>query len=142
MKQSISIFLTVSILLILMSCRQNKVGNEGSMTGLAFPYQAYLDNMGENEYFPTIGNDGQGFDAISHNIVYPEMPDTLSLSLYADSLLQFYNMILAFKEFARLATTYNIVRNSECMFGNNGNLEDMELFYSVFQSEKSSNSEN
>lgn len=84
MKQSISIFLTVSNLLILISCRQNKVGNEGSMTALAFPYQAYLDNMGENEYFPTIGNDGQGFDAISHNIVYPEMPDTLSLSLYAD----------------------------------------------------------
>ncbi len=100
MKQSISIFLTVSILLILMSCRQNKVGNEGSMTGLAFPYQAYLDNMEENEYFPTIGNDGQGFDAISHNIVYPEMPDTLSLSLYADSLLQFYNMILAFNTMA------------------------------------------
>ena len=83
-----------------MSCRQNKVGNEGSMTGLAFPYQAYLDNMEENEYFPTIGNDGQGFDAISHNIVYPEMPDTLSLSLYADSLLQFYNMILAFNTMA------------------------------------------
>lgn len=42
---------------------------------------------------------------------------------------------LAFKEFARLTTTYNIVRNSECMFGNNGNLEEIVLFYSVLHPE-------
>lgn len=40
------------------------------------------------------------------------------------------------KEFVRLTITYNIIRNSECMIGNNGNLEEMELFYAVLESEK------
>lgn len=62
----------------------------------AFPYQTYLDSMGEDEYFPTIGDDGGGFAAISNNIRYPEMPDTLALSHFADSLLQLYNIAIAF----------------------------------------------
>lgn len=66
----------------------------------AFPYQTYLDSIGEDEYFPTIGEDGAGFDAISNKIRYPEMPDTLSLSHFADSLLQFYNVAIAFNTVA------------------------------------------
>lgn len=66
----------------------------------AFPYQTYLDSIGEDEYFPTIGDDGGGFDAICNNIRYPEMPDTLSLSHFADSLLQFYNVAIAFNTVA------------------------------------------
>lgn len=66
----------------------------------SFPYQAYLDSMGEDEYFPIIGEDVAGFDAISNNICYPEMPDTLSLSHFADSLLQFYNIAIAFNTVA------------------------------------------
>lgn len=66
----------------------------------AFPYQTYLDSIGEDEYFPTIGDDGGGFDAICKNIRYPEMPDTLSLSHFADSLLQFYNVAIAFNTVA------------------------------------------
>lgn len=66
----------------------------------SFPYQAYLDSMGEDEYFPTIGDDGGGFAAISNNIRYPEMPDTLALSHFADSLLQLYNIAIAFNTVA------------------------------------------
>ena len=93
-------FLTATALLLLISCGQNKTDSESKMSELPFPYQVYLDSIGENESFPTIGNDGQGFNAISQNIVYPELPDTLSLSHYADSLLQFYNIVLAFNTMA------------------------------------------
>lgn len=66
----------------------------------AFPYQTYLDSIGEDEYVPTIGDDGSGFAAISNNIRYPEMPDTLSSSNFADSLLQLYNIVIAFNTVA------------------------------------------
>ena len=78
-------FLTAIALLLLISCGQNKTDSESKMSELPFPYQVYLDSIGENESFPTIGNDGQGFNAISQNIVYPELPDTLSLSHYEDT---------------------------------------------------------
>lgn len=93
-------FLLATSMLLLFSCCQSKTDHDSKMPELPFPYQGYLDDIGEDEYFPTIGNDGQGFDAISHNIVYPELPDTLSLSYYADSLLQFYNSALAFNTMA------------------------------------------
>ena len=63
-----------------------------------FPYQSYLDSIRED--FPTIGADGGGFNAISHNIRYPEMPDTLRLSPIADTLMQIYNVTLAFNTMA------------------------------------------
>jgi hypothetical protein len=66
----------------------------------AFPYQAYLDSIGEDEVSPTIGDDGQGFNAISHNIRYPAIPGSLKISTFADSLLQYYNIALAFNSMA------------------------------------------
>lgn len=93
-------FLIATSFIFLISCSQHKVDSGRTQAGLSFPYQTYLDNMGEDECFPTIGNDGQGFDAISHNMVYPNLPDTLSLSHFADSLLQFYNIVLAFNTMA------------------------------------------
>lgn len=66
----------------------------------SFPYQAYLDSMGEDQWAPNIGDDGEGFESISHKIRYPEMPDTLTLSHFADSLLQCYNIALAFNTMA------------------------------------------
>lgn len=74
-------------------------------------------------------------DSAMYNLFYNQMRNQVAL-VYIAHLKTHYHDKLAFKEFARLTITYNIVRNSECMFGNNGNLEDMELFYSVFQSEK------
>lgn len=59
------------------------------------PYQEYLDSIGKDDSFPTIGDDGEGFNAISHHIRYPEIPDTMSISQFADSLLQFYNIAIA-----------------------------------------------
>lgn len=56
--------------------------------------------------------------------------------VYIAHLKTHYLDKLAFKEFVRLTITYNIIRNSECMIGNNGNLEEMELFYAVLESEK------
>lgn len=89
---------------ILFSCSQNKAA-ETSKDDLSFPYQSYLDNMDEDEMFPTIGLDGQGFDPITKNIEYPELPDSLSSSLFADSLLQFYNVVLAYNTMAYDAGT-------------------------------------
>lgn len=65
-----------------------------------FPYQSYLDSIGEDEVSPTIGDDGQGFNAISHNIRYPAIPGSLKISTFADSLLQYYNIALAFNSMA------------------------------------------
>lgn len=87
--------------LVLSSCGGNtKINREVRIP--SFPYQAYLDSLEaqEDEVFPTIGDDGNGFNAISHKIRYPEMPDTLSLSHFADSLLQCYNIAIAFNTMA------------------------------------------
>lgn len=100
MKKSMRFCIIATALLLLISCGQNKAVGQGNIYELAFPYQAYLDSVGDGESFPTIGNDGKGFNAISHNIVYPELPSNLSASLYADSLLQFYNIALAFNTMA------------------------------------------
>lgn len=99
MKNRVNLIFLALLAYMLYACN----GNKESFTDLkvpAFPYQTYLDFIGEDESFPTIGNDGGGFDAISNNICYPEMPDTLSLSLFADSLLQFYNVAIAFNTIA------------------------------------------
>lgn len=80
MKNRVNLIFLALLAYMLYACN----GNKESFTDLkvpAFPYQTYLDSIGEDESFPTIGNDGGGFDAISNNICYPEMPDTLSLSL-------------------------------------------------------------
>lgn len=65
-----------------------------------FPYQVFLDSMSPDESFPNIGDDGNGFAAISHKISYIELPDSLSLSHFADSLLLFYNTSIAFNTIA------------------------------------------
>lgn len=100
MNKSIRFFFSVTALFFLISCGHNNRGSKSKMDELSFPYQEYLDSISEDEIFPTIGNDGNGFNAISHNIVYPELSDSLSLSNYADSLLQFYNIILAYNTMA------------------------------------------
>ena len=99
MNKSVNLIFTSLLVCILGSCSNNKE-SPVELKAPAFPYQTYLDSIGEDESFPTIGNDGSGFDAISNNICYPEMPDTLSSSLFADSLLQFYNMAIAFNTIA------------------------------------------
>ena len=61
-----------------------------------FPYQSYLEVRDSVTDTPIIGEDGNGFAPISHHIRYPELPDSLKHNLMADSLLQFYNVGLAF----------------------------------------------
>ena len=113
---SMRIFVIVTSLLLLISCGHNRV-SDSKVDKLSFPYQSYLDNMGEDEYFPTIGNDGKGFNAISDNIVYPELPDSLSESLYADSLLQFYNAVIAFNTMAYDVGTAERYMDEQADFG-------------------------
>lgn len=99
MKNPLNLIFLALLAYMLYACN----GHKESSTVLkvpAFPYQTYLDSIGEDEYFPTIGHDGGGFDAISNNICYPDMPDTLSLSHFADSLILFYNAALAFNTIA------------------------------------------
>ena len=110
------IFVTVTSLLLLISCGHNRV-SDSNVDELSFPYQTYLDNMGADEYFPTIGNDGKGFNAISDNIVYPELPDSLSESLYADSLLKFYNAVIAFNTMAYDVGTAERYMDEQADFG-------------------------
>ena len=95
----LKIITIISVLWMLLSCD----GSNSAQRKLLipqFPYQAYLDSMGEDQWAPNIGDDGEGFEAISHKIRYPEMPDTLTLSHFADSLLQCYNIALAFNTMA------------------------------------------
>lgn len=84
---------------VLTGCNGAKA-NAPEMKVPEFPYQEYLDESDDNDGFPSIGDDGHGFNAISHKIRYPEMPDSLSGSLFADSLLQFYNVVSAFNTIA------------------------------------------
>lgn len=65
-----------------------------------FPYQAFLNSVSDDSYFPIIGDDGDGFNAICHKIRYPKIPLTLHLSHFADSLLQIYNICLAYNSIA------------------------------------------
>ena len=100
MKCLFKLIAIVPMLWVLLSCDgSNKAQQEPIIP--EFPYQAYLDARDEeDQWFPTIGDDGDGFNAISHKIRYPEMPDSLKLSSFADSLLQCYNMALAFNTMA------------------------------------------
>lgn len=93
-----------ALTIMLCSCHKNKQQTKESTESQTetqqlqfpvFPYQAYLDAAEDNE-FPEIEDDGRGFEAICHKIRYPQVPDTLKLNLFADSLLQFYNFVLAF----------------------------------------------
>lgn len=85
--------------LMLFSCDNGKINREDVCPPM-FPYQSYIDSMGEKDIFPNIGDDGEGFNALSQNIHYPVMPDTLELSHFADSLLQYYNIHLAYNTMA------------------------------------------
>lgn len=73
---------------------------EDSVQAPPFPYESYLEKMDENQDFPRIGDDGEGFNAISHKIKYPEIPVELSMDSFADSLLLMYNINLAFNAIA------------------------------------------
>ena len=97
MKKFIHCLLITLFACHLYACNSNNSNKESyvELEVPAFPYQTYLDSIGEGEWFPNIGDDGYGFDAISNNIIYPEMPDIISSSQFADSLLQFYNMAIA-----------------------------------------------
>lgn len=99
MKNRVNLLFLALLAYILYACNGNKESSS-DLKVPAFPYQTYLDSIGDDETFPTIGDDGGGFDAISNNICYPVMPDTLSLSHFADSLLQFYNVAIAFNTIA------------------------------------------
>lgn len=87
MNYLLKIVAIVSLLWMLLSCDGNNKGQRALLIP-SFPYQVYLDSMVEDQWAPNIGDDGEGFEAISHKIRYPEMLDTLTLSHFADSLLQ------------------------------------------------------
>lgn len=99
MKSLLIICVTIPLFTLLVACN-DKTDGQRKLIIPKFPYQAYLDSMGEDQCSPIIGDDGEGFNAISNKIRYPEMPDTLKLSHFADSLLQCYNIALAFNTMA------------------------------------------
>lgn len=99
MNSLLKIIALISLLWMLLSCDGSNSARRELLIP-QFPYQVYLDSMGEDQWSPNIGDDGEGFVAISHKIRYPEMPDTLTLSHFVDSLLQCYNIALAFNTMA------------------------------------------
>jgi len=92
-------------------CSHNKT--EDRIQAPPFPYEYYLELSEEDQVFPKIGYDGEGFDAISDNIRYPELPAELSLSHFADSLLLMYNTTLAFNTMAYDISTAERYINEE-----------------------------
>lgn len=64
------------------------------------PNPTYLDSINGDDYNPEVGDDDDGFNAISNKIRYPELPQDLSTNLFADSLLQVYNTVLAYNTMA------------------------------------------
>lgn len=99
MNKLVSLIFLLIVLLTASACN-NRSSREGYVIAPTFPYDSYLESIGEDEAFPTIGYDGQGFDGISNHIRYPEIPDTLSHSNFADSLMQYYNIALAYNTMA------------------------------------------
>ncbi len=97
MKTTLSV--SLAILAISLASCTNKKQSENIQVP-SFPYESYLVQIQENGCPPIIGDDGNGFNAISHKIRYPEIPDTLNLSPFADSLLLMYNTCLAFNTMA------------------------------------------
>lgn len=91
-----SIYAIVAI--VASACSHN--AKEERIQAPSFPYESYLEFTEENQTSPNIGDDGEGFEAISNKIRYPELPAELSLSHFADSLLLLYNTALAFNTMA------------------------------------------
>ena len=116
----------VVIVVTIVSCGNKTPDDE--LRAPQFPYQSYLDSVdaNEDEIFPTIGDDGNGFNAISHKIRYPQIPDSLSLNHFADSLLQFYNIVLAFNTMA-----YDIGTAERYMSESDSGLEQADALYSI-----------
>lgn len=126
MKQILFASLFAMLVFALLSC-SNK-NNDTAPEVPPFPYQEYLDSMGEDDYFPTIGDDGDGFNAISDKIRYPELPSTLSFNLFADSLLQMYNTILAFNTLAYdISTAERYMEESDFERGHADVIESINL---------------
>lgn len=97
---AVAVVVGVAMAMCVMSCRGVEKKGVTEPEVPQFPYQSYLDSVAEDGDFPVIGDDGGGFNAISHKMRYPIVPDTLKLSSFADSLLQLYNMALAFNTLA------------------------------------------
>lgn len=90
----------------------------------AFPYQAILDSCDDN-VFPEIGNDGEGFDPITNNIEYCHIPDSLQGNTLVDSLSLYYNIVLAYNTVAYdISTTSRYCEDSDF---------DAELYASAIQ---------
>lgn len=98
MKKLILRALMATLVFSILACSKKDIVSNAAIP--AFPYEEYLDSISETGNFPLIGDDGRGFDAISNKIRYAELPEKLSSNLFADSLLQLYNLALAFNTVA------------------------------------------
>lgn len=83
----------------------------------AFPYESYFGQLSEYQTCVEIGDDGEGFNAISHKIRYPEVSAESGSSQFADSLLLLYNTSLAYNTMAYDVSTAEryIWDNSLCV---------------------------
>ena len=66
-------------------------------------------------------------DGPMYNLFYNDMKNKVAMT-YINHIVENPQDQVALVEFARLVHTLNIVRNSQCMFGNNANLDEMNLY--------------
>lgn len=66
-------------------------------------------------------------DGPMYNLFYNDMKNKVAMT-YINHIVDNPKDQVALVEFARLVHTLNIVRNSQCMFGNNANLDEMNLY--------------
>ena len=98
--------------------------NEGRIEAPTFPYEM----TEEGQWSPEIGEDGDGFNAISHNIKYPYIPANSSQCNFIDSLLLMYNTILAFNTMAYdVSTAERYMYDSTCCLAQANALESINL---------------
>ena len=73
-------------------------------------------------------------DGPMYNLFYNDMKNKVAMT-YINHIVENPQDQVALVEFARLVHTLNIVRNSQCMFGNNANLDEMDLYEECWKKE-------
>lgn len=74
---------------------------------------------------------GRSNDSCIYNLFYNDMRNLIALT-YLRHFMQNPDDSIVLHLFTELACAPNIVRNSPCLFGNNANLDDMQLYYELW----------
>lgn len=99
MKEILAIF---GLVILLVSCKPEKQTDLTLANIPSFPYEEILASCDSTDYFPVIGDDGDGFNPIANHIEYLEDEHLGINRMYADSIQEAYNFTLAFNALAMI----------------------------------------